>query len=85
MDRQNHSEDMVDLISLLLLGPVIVIGSILVVIALGLLPLATVEGLFIHMGISGTILIGSAIYFFYITLYREDHKKLEKSLSRKSM
>ena len=67
-----HSEDMVDLIALLLLVPVLVIGAIFIAVALGVVELTSIEGLFIHMGISGGILIGAVIYFFYITLHRED-------------
>jgi|GEM_PF-5339797 len=74
-----HSEDMVDLIALLLLGPVLVIGSIFIAIALGVVELTSIEGLFIHMGISGGILIGAVIYFFYITLHREDGMPDQKS------
>ncbi len=67
-----QSEDVVDLISLLFLGPVFVIGVIFIAISLNFLDFTIIDDIKTNVGISGAILFGASLYFFYVTVNREE-------------
>ncbi|HLC51510.1 MAG TPA: hypothetical protein VJH90_04030 [archaeon] len=67
-----QSEDVVDLISLLFLGPVFIIGLIFIAISLNFLDFSIIDDIKTNVGISGAILFGVSLYFFYVTVNREE-------------
>ena len=70
-----QAEDVVDLIALLFLGPVFVVGAIFIAISLGILELSILEIIKTNVGISGAILVGAGLYFFYVTLQRDEEQR----------
>jgi hypothetical protein len=73
-----NPEDIVDLITLLLLGPVVTIGILFILSAFNAIDLIELSPLRVNLGISGAILIGSSAYIYYIVI----HRKLRKQSSK---
>lgn len=65
-----NPEDVVDLITLLLLGPVLTIGALFIASGFGMLDLNELNAMRVNLGISGTILIGSSVYIYYVIYHR---------------
>jgi hypothetical protein len=73
-----HKHKPVDLITLLLLGPVVTIGILFILSAFNAIDLIELSPLRVNLGISGAILIGSSAYIYYIVI----HRKLRKQSSK---
>ena len=75
---QPTPEDVVDLITLLLIGPVVTIGILFIFSAFGAVDLSELAPLRANLGISGAILIGSSIYIYYIVVHRKLRRLSDK-------
>ena len=70
-------EDVVDLITLLLIGPVVTIGILFIFSAFGLIDLSDLSPLRVNLGISGAILIGSSFYIYYIVVHKKTTRQFK--------
>ena len=71
-------EDVVDMITLLLMGPVVAIGIFFMMSAFNLIDLSELSPLRVNLGISGAILIGASIYIYYVVIHRRLQKQIAK-------